>query len=409
MIGCDSGLSLSLTARLGILGVIAALATASPGALEAQLRSQPDTTLSGLYQLDFGVPEAPAFNILEVDESNILRPGTVRELSLAVSEFTGSDLLLPKTFSAEFAPALLLAGRDLTRRAYGDQAWLYRLRVSAAVQRVDESSSATRIAFGIRTTLTDGADLRTNEDAKAYAVFRSGVAASLAGSKDALQRAIQDLFGLSPTEELTTAIDTLFGGDADRAVVKFVAAGLSDDDALRAIDLFSAGSGDAAASEAKIRQWRKELQDKHWNALVVEIAYAARAEAADSTGRDLSVDRHGFWLTAGFPIGTWGQLLVGGEVGVTRDTITTDFDGRGSLGTRLYWGGNGLKFFMEVEGDFAEGRSTEFLFNSGGELRPEIGGWMSFSAGLNRDAETKNYDLVTEFRWSFPFDPLGGS
>lgn len=381
-------------------------AFAAPITAVAQRIPLPDTTLSGLFQLDFSAPEAPAFNLLEVNESNLLRPGTVRELSVALSQFTGSELFLPKSFSVEFAPALLMSGRDLTRAKYKEMDWLYRLRVSAATQRVDETSRATRVAFGVRTTLVDGADLRTNADAEDYADFVTGLAASLAGSKQAFQDQIQSEFDLGPGDALSNAIDTLFAGNAGRAVVLFQGAGLT---AEQAQDVARRPAGDAGEFDARIERRRKELQEKNWNATVIEIAYAVRAEAADSAGKDLSFDRHGFWLTAGFPLGDWGQLLVGSELGVTRDTITTDYDGRGSLGSRLYWGGNTLKFFVEVEADWTSGRKTELLLNSGGELRPNIGGWVTFSAGLNRDPVTSDYDLVTDFRWSFPFDPIGGS
>ena len=73
---------------------------------------------------------------------------------------------------------------------------------------------------------------------------------------------------------------------------------------------------------------------------------------------------------------------------------------------RLYVDSNHLKFFAEWQGDVQAGRSPEWLFNSGGEIRPGIGGWVTFSAGLERDAETHDYRFVSDFKWSFGLDGL---
>ena len=40
---------------------------------------------------DFAVPEGPAFKLVGIDETSILRPSSVRELDLSASGFTGDN------------------------------------------------------------------------------------------------------------------------------------------------------------------------------------------------------------------------------------------------------------------------------------------------------------------------------
>ena len=59
------------------------------------------------FRLNFAVPESPAFKLLEVDQSKILRPASLRELGVALSEFTGTDniaLNIPKAFANRILP-----------------------------------------------------------------------------------------------------------------------------------------------------------------------------------------------------------------------------------------------------------------------------------------------------------------
>jgi hypothetical protein len=252
----------------------------------------------------------------------------------------------------------------------------------------------------------DGADLRSNADAASYAVFVTGVARGQVMAKQAFFDMIVALRGGPPDERTAIVVDSIFAQTVDPSLA-LESLGLAPNQVTTALETFAQRRALTPEAEATIAAERTRLQNKNWNATVVEIAYAALAQAADSTGAGMSVDRHALWLTWGLPVSGWGQLLIGGQVGVARDTLTMDFDGSGSLGARLYLGGNYLKFFAELEGDFRTGRTGEILFNSGGEIRPGIGGWITFSAGLKR-SETDRYDLVSSLHWSFPFERLGG-
>ena len=113
---------------------------------------------------NYAVPDAPAFNILNENPDNILKPSTVKDVGIAFADFLGEEdrITLPKSFALEFSPALLINGKNLSLEEYRNNDWLYRLRLSLATKRF-ENSSASKIALGIRIATEDESDLRTNQ------------------------------------------------------------------------------------------------------------------------------------------------------------------------------------------------------------------------------------------------------
>ena len=97
---------------------------------------KPDT-LQKSFQVDFAIPDAPAFKLLNSEPSSILRPTTVRELTTTFSNFVqnGSSLTIPNAIAIEFSPGLLVSGQTLSLDAYRKLDWWYRLRVSGATLR----------------------------------------------------------------------------------------------------------------------------------------------------------------------------------------------------------------------------------------------------------------------------------
>ena len=112
---------------------------------------------------NFVVPDAPAFKMLDGNPDNILRPSSVKDIGVSFSSFLGEEnqITLPRTFAIEFSPGLLLNGQNLSITDYNNNAWWYRLRISLATHR-DNQSSASNLAFGIRVATEDESDLRSN-------------------------------------------------------------------------------------------------------------------------------------------------------------------------------------------------------------------------------------------------------
>ena len=347
-----------LLSRVAILLCMALIAYPPTGACGAPQASPQD--IASTFNLDFMVPKAPAFILLDADPSNLHRPGTVGQLGLALSEFVGpgSQITIPKAFSAEFAPWLLVDGQSLSRQEYADNPLKYRLRLSVATRREEAAGSPTTLAFGFRTSLIDGADLRTNEAAPAYAAFVSDLLRDAIAEEDELIRKIRRVLDSGPTQKIVDLARALIkAGDAKDKEAALAAANITDHRQRdRILNLTTPPLEDL---EGIIGAERTRLQELYWNATVVEVALAALAQAHDSSGTGIGMDRVAGWLTAGLPIGGSGQLLLGAEGGFQRDTLTTKWKPRGTLGTRLYIGTNYLKFFAEFQTDMQSGRSPE--------------------------------------------------
>ncbi len=316
--------------------------------------------LAAKYQIDFAVPDGPAFTILGITPSTIVRPTTVRELAAAVSDFIGggSTLSIPRAFAIELAPALLIGGGSLSLPRYQAAPALYRLRVSAATRR-SEGSAPTEIALGLRVNLIDQADLRTNP---AY---------------------------IERITKVTDQINQIFAAQR-------MAIGPPSDSAVSHLLTPDSLPPDLKNQVADLQgSLEKAWADSTWNSRVLEVAAGMSARAADSLGHDLSTRAFAAWATFGTGFGTWGQLLVGGQLSSTRDSVTRDFHALGSLGGRFIIGTNAYKGFVEAQQTWQTGYNP-WLLNAGGEARLIKGAWVSFGAGLKSQAGGKT-DLVTNF------------
>lgn len=315
----------------------AGLALGSAGSRPAHALQIPDE-IASTFRTDFAVPDAPALLLLDVEPSTILRPTTVRELAATVSDFASSgDFSLPRAFAVEFAPALLIGGKTLSLQKYRGNPALYRLRLSAATRRPEDSASPTEIALGVRVALIDEADLRMNP------------------------------------EYLRQAVDI-----AQRVNDIYVAARRRVGPPPTPIELTSVEEDSIVHLQAPLTElW----ENKKWNSRVLDVAAGMLAQGRDSLGRDLRSTQLAAWGTFGTGFGRWGQLLLGGKIASVRDLLTDDFSAKGDLASRFYVGTNRYKVFAEVGGTWQSG-PDEWLLNGGGEAKLIRGGWVSFSAGL---------------------------
>jgi hypothetical protein len=294
------------------------------------------------FRIDFAVPEAPALSLFQVSKSSILRPGTVREFAALASDIVSDDgkVTVPEELGLEVSPAMLIAGPRLSLSAYQKAPWFYRLRLSAAVKR--QGSRLTNLAFGLRTAVLDRADLRTNPG---YVQDATDMA-----------REINDIFA-----------------DQNREAPPTPGTELSLDDLT---------PERRARLDEVAERLKKRVEERAWNADILDVAAGALASARDSTGADLSLMQLAGWLTYAKGFGRWGQLLLGARASALRDSLTREFSGGGSVGTRLYAGVNQYKVFLEAERRWTTG-DDESLLGAGGEARLMNGGWIQFSTGLS--------------------------
>lgn len=129
--------------------------------LGSSIYSQSDSltksTLLEKYRFDFAVPDQPAFNILGVNPSNILRPANVSEVAVIVSDlFKDKSLFIPKSISVEVAPFLLIKSGTITFQDYINNTWFNSLRVSVGTtNKSSGADSKYNLAIGLRSTIID--------------------------------------------------------------------------------------------------------------------------------------------------------------------------------------------------------------------------------------------------------------
>lgn len=333
-------------------------------------QSKVDSAAAGtpIYKLraDFVVPESPAFKLLSIAETSILRPGSVRELALSASGFAGSDgsFSVPTQLGIEAAPFLLLQGRELNRGDYDKSKRLYRTRISVASKISEKTRRPVGAAFGIRGTIVDHADVRLDdtlavrvlENLKAQQVVYVAAATRINPRRRA-DTASYDI-PLSPDEQ--EEVDRL-----DKALGQIIAT----------------------------------RQEEQWNATSLEVAAAASGFSKDVEGASIRLQEAGAWMTWSLRAGQHGQFLLGAHAASRRDSVSDDMSGLIGASSRLYFGTHGYKAFIEA--DFGAERNQKYapwFLNSGGELRLANSIWAEFSAGVSQTAQEKKGQFVARFK-----------
>lgn len=336
--------------RLPTLALVVTIAAPA----QAQLPIKPDSLIQK-YRADYAVPDAPALTMLELDESALLRPSTVRELGVALSDFTGSGggFQLPKAAAIEFSPGLLFFGRRLKLQDYQNKAAWYRLRVSVASRRVEGEGSPTRLAIAVRTSFKDAADLR---DKKMNPAFFEAAEKIIARAQEI---------------------------DADAEDAAAARGGVNEPvvyspEQQRELD---------ALIEA-FKELNQSIADTAWNRTALDVAVGLRADAADSAGNDPSLQQLAAWLTYAGRVGGWGQVMFGTKLASERDSVTRDFGVAASLVSRFYAGTNTRKVYLELQGSKRAEEDAEFLFSGGAEASLITGVWAVLSAGTEWGGET---------------------
>jgi len=319
-------------------------------------------------RLNFAIPDAPAFKILDEDPSTIMRPTSVREVTAAVSDFVKSGNVLPNLFAVEFSPGMLIGGSSLTIQGYKDQKFLYRTRISAATHRLDEGSGGTLASIGVRVTFTDDSDPRLDDE----------FVEKLGNLAMSMNRRVASV--VQKTRPVKTG--------------KITATLVEDstmNDSVNRDDL-----------EETLTRLRAEQKDAKWNASIVEAGAAARYLSVDSLARNAVVNKYGGWFEAAFPVSQWGQFLFGIAASLERNAAGSFDSSSVAISGRIYFGSNDLKFFGEAQVE-GQDRDANRLVRIGGEIATLDGFWLEFNGGLEKRGQNES-TVATSFniRWSLP-------
>ena len=316
--------------------------------------AQPENILPPpTFRTNFAVPDAPAFELLSVDPSTILRPQTPRELAVALSNFQGTDgsFTVPRAVAIELSPSILIHGARMTQERYDRNRLRNALRLSLAALRAESGGGTSRIAIGARVTLVDQAGLGSDAD-------------------------FAPEFHVQPAVD---AIHSIYAGARMRAVTAPENRGRRPNEIVAVPD--PAEREEIEALEKRIaRVWA----DRYWNVGRWDLAFAARVRTADSLGHDPKFDALSLWTTWSRGFGTWGQLLVGVRTGSSRDSLPGPLRGDGSGSARFYAGSNRAKGFLEGQVSWRKDVEPEAFLNSGCEIAALDWIWLEVHAGLER-------------------------
>jgi hypothetical protein len=325
------------------------------------------------YKLNFAQPDYPAFKSLGLESSNLLRPSNVSEFGVVASEFyNGNNLIIPKSFAMEVSPVLLMNINKMTLSEYQKNHIWKTSRFSLGTLR--DSLNTSNIAIGYRISIINNGDLRT--DNTAINELRE-----LLEKRSKMRGELRTQFlkenNLNPfdiTDSIEAEIDTFI---------------------VKNIEIKK------EALDKKIKEFKVNYENEHWNAQKLDFAIALAGSSPDSLLGNVNYNSFQLWATYAHPIfKSKGQLLFGLNYQNYQlaDTIYNAF----SVANRNYFGNNKIKFFIEEQLEYKdETESGNLLINLGGELNLSGGLWLDLSAGLTKDFKENSSNLVSQFRFRY--------
>ena len=356
--------------------------------------------------MQFAVPASPAFKLVEVQESAILRPGNFQQLSAALGNFTGgsNSFQLPKEVGIEVAPFFLARGRTLTLPQYAARDGLYRFRVSAAVKRGDGAGGPTDLAVGFRFAPVDGSDPRTNTTIIARVTAINTVINDICVARIARRpptaRSQNDFGGVVNCADPRGDVPRL--KKALAALKPTDTAYVRTDSALREAEAVTKEADEQIKQQLDLLE--KAWTDTAWNKRALEFAVGAAARTRDSLGTAPWFRTASAWLSAAWPVDVWGQFVGGLNATAGRDSAGASTRVTSTAAAGFYVGGNRYKGFLEAQGSVKESKGGGQA-TVGAELFLVDGLWAHLRTGWQREPGDAKGRLVTRFtvRTKFPF------
>jgi len=305
------------------------------------LFSQEDGIKAGWGNLDYSVPESPAFNLLGNNPDNIIKPTSVRNIAFNIGNYyLTNGTTIPKNLAVEISPLLLNSKASLND--YEKYKFLYRMRLSIGTNV--PNNGGYEIAEGIRFTIIDKTDLRCNDD------FLKTLYQSCINKSVAIDKAIKDYANSHHISQVE--IGELYGKDSVLT---------------KNIDELSKQyfTNDMVTPDS-ISKIRDKLKQKLWNASIWEADIAVMQKSPDSLINNSIFPKVGLWTTYGTHLSKNDQLLIGGKFGMV-DSLSKWYRNV-SIGTRYYYGSNELRAFVQGEYRYANNMnaataSLGFVFN----------------------------------------------
>ena len=310
-------------------------------------------------RLDYAVPDAPAFKMIDIDPSGIMRPTSARDLAGILSTIGSNG------GGIELAPGLLFGDPNLSQ--YKDDPFWYRVRLSASMKLVENGGKD--IAFGVRTTILDKSDLRSDDLLTQKLVEIGHMSESI---RNECKDYIVDTLRVDPIDN-TSEFNRIFDSCYTARLETYLETNF----------------------DALIEHLRKQAKERNWNRAIMELGSAYLLSGSDSTLRSLTSSKYALWFSYGFPLGPSGQCFIGingqrmiGKTGKLDASMA-------AAAVRFYFGNNERKVYGQMDWKGSDGKLPEVYFSLGGELMVSNGIWIDASLGLLDSKERSSAQLVT--------------
>jgi hypothetical protein len=361
-----------------------------------QPQSKAESNPLSLANVDLAVPESPAFTVLGLTPETVVRPNSPRQFATALLSGVDRNGNFQSGTALDTVPYLLLAGRELTLKQYQTS---YKLRLASRTQfsfattkGASEEDKSVRLSLGLRMTLWDKGDPRTDSDL--MKCFDDASRKYLAALKTP---DILPLDQLPPTA--------------------------SEEEKLQSVREWAKYEQQEAAANptrlAESEECRAESRKKNWNKSSWIVAYAPSWISTSGETKNFNWNGGGIWTSVaygfeGFPgLEKHSQIIFHGRY--RSNEQVPDPENQGSfLSQDSYFFGARARVGNEnstgsFEGVFVrsrpEGKSfdTSARYSVGLERRIAENLWFALAfGGENGRADGRNKGFVlTSFKWGF--------
>jgi hypothetical protein len=319
----------------------------------------------GWGNLDYTIPESPAFKILGTNPDNILHPVSVKNIALSVGDyFLTSGASIPKSLAVQFSP-FLLANNNTSLNNYNKNKFLSRLSFSIGTS---VQGSAYSVAEGLNITILDKTDLKAMpEYLKALSRFAQEDVAFF-------DQAIVVYQKNNPGQSIIQIKTTLSNDTANTSqLYKTI-------DSIEQKLMISSGVADL-----DVIRYRDSVKNSSWNKPIWQVALATLQSSPDSLIKNLQFSQISLWSSTGLPLGHKTQILIGLKLGFV-DSLTwqTNF----SAGARLFYGTNSFKGFIQGEYD-DKNKVNNYTMTAGCQFNMSNGIWGQFAINISVNSAGK--------------------
>jgi hypothetical protein len=320
------------------------------------------------------VPESPAFKILGTSPSNIMRPASVRDISVSVGNYLlNNSGTIPQNMAVEVSPSLF--NPHVSLQDFQKARLWYTSALSLGTKVNADKSYA--IGLGVKFRLIDHQDLRLNET----------FLAQISEIGQEINAAYSNAINTVTREHMKN--DTSKKYHEWRVIVEnaYSQPQTATDSVLqKEVNSYI----DKVSNPAKIITLRDQAKTTSWNKTIWDIGGAILFNSKDSFLRDIQpAAKIGVWTTLGLPLGPKGQLLIG-LTGLLWDTLHTHLNvGSLNIGSRAFYGSNDLKGYIEGNGLFQTILPPTYKASIGIETTFFGGLWLDFSLGISKQGDAK--------------------